>query len=97
MKRKTLADYERERKKTNERQRKYREEHRELYNIWRLRSYANTLRKAGWTCTPPPDFPTLEQEKTKRQLAKLLDSPPIDLSDASAIMGGLNPDDLPFT
>lgn len=96
MKKKTLAEYEKQREKANEYQKRYRRENAESVNIWRLRSAANFLRKNGWTVTPPPDFPTLEQVKTKREIMRALNGPPVDLSDFDEIMKAIKPEDLPF-
>lgn len=83
-KKKTLADYEKERQRKNERQREYRRENKELCEVWTQRTYCNYLRARGWTVTPPPDFPTLEQVRTKRDLLRQLEGGPVDLSDLNA-------------
>lgn len=49
----------------NAQQRSYRQRHPELYDVWKQRSYANYLRKNGWTVTPPANFPTLDQARQK--------------------------------
>lgn len=77
---KTLADFERQRARKNERQREYRHEHPQMQEIWRLRSAANLLRRNGWTVTPPPDFPSLEEARAKQTPVQELDSDPEDLS-----------------
>ena len=101
---KTLADFERQRAKRNERQKQYRLENPELYSIWRQRSYANFLRDRGWKVVEPPNFSTLEQVRTKRDLLRQLelDEPPIDLStlgfddDIDPDEIDIDPDDLPY-
>lgn len=83
-KEKTLADYEKARERRNERQREYRRENKELCEVWTQRTYANYLRARGWTVTPPPGFPTLEEVREKRDLMRSLPYDVIDWSDPSA-------------
>lgn len=92
-KKKTLADYEKQRQHKNERQREYRRENKELCEVWTQRTYSNYLRARGWTVTPPPGFPTLEQVHTKRDLLRQMEGPPVDLSDFDF---DIDPDELPF-
>lgn len=91
MKKKTLADYEKARQKANERQRQYRHENPELYEVWKQRSYANYLRRKGWKVVEPPNFPTPAQVREKRDILALLDEPIFDPDELN-----INPEDLPF-
>ena len=58
---KTLAQFEKERDAKNKRQREYRRENPELYDLWKQRSYCNYLRKKGWRVEPPEGLQTPEE------------------------------------
>lgn len=95
---KTLADFEKQRARRNETQRLYRQQNKELCEIWQQRSYANYLRKRGWKVVEPEGFPTLDQVHTKRDLLRQLEGPPVDLSeiDLEEILKNIGPDELPY-
>lgn len=86
----------------NAQQRSYRQRHPELYDIWKQRSYANYLRKNGWTVEPPANFPTLEQARLKRDFmqgkpsSKQPEPGPFVVEDFEAMLSDLADDGAPF-
>ena len=95
---KPLEYYEKQKAKRNEAQKLYRQKNKALCELWQQRSYCNYLRAHGWTVTPPPGFPTLEEFHAKKNFIEhnTIDTPPIDLSDVDELLKGITKDDLPF-
>ena len=95
---KTLAQYEKQRARRNETQKRYRRENPEICEIWKQRSYCNYLRKRGWKVVEPEGFPTLEEVHTKRDLLRQLEGAPVDLSEFGPedFDFDIGPDEWPF-
>lgn len=97
MARKRLSDKEL-REHINQQQKSYRERNPELTDLWRQRSYAKFLTNRGWKVIPPEGMKTPEEIRTKRDLLRQLEGPPVDLSeiDLEEILKNIGPDELPF-
>jgi len=78
---KTEAQYEAQRKQWNKYQKEYRARNRELCEIWKQRTYANHLRRHGWTVTEPEGMMTPAEAREKRDFINSLPDPEYDLSD----------------
>lgn len=78
---KTKAQLEAQRKRRNRNQREYRAKNRELCEIWKQRTYANHLRRHGWTVTEPEGMLTPAEAREKRDFINSLTDPEYDLDD----------------
>lgn len=90
--RKTIKQYEEEKARRNAKQKEYRQNHPDLIDAWKQKSYANFLMQRGWQCTPPPGFQPSARAR-KQKIMQELDSPPADLSDFDF---DISEDELPF-